>query len=199
MFIKRVLKAVAFSLILGFGVSAQTALAQDAAPNDLYYASVHTARPDGWNVRDSKLFSGATPSKAWILNQAEDESSEVLVGAIVTEGVADGLRDQATTVLIKSYLEAFAISWGARVEGASEGEIAVYCGGKPGHHIVATFGNEVFDYYGCMVIRSDKGRAGVVVTWIKRGKDADPEAKALPVATRRLTPFVQNVTFDASK
>lgn len=175
-----------------------SALAQAPEPKDsseLYYASVHVGLSDGWSVKDQKLFSGTVPSKAWILS--ERSGSEAIVGALVTEGVEGGLRDQATTILIKSYVEALAVSWGATtVKGDNGGERAAYCQGEAGYHLEASFGTLVFDYYGCMVMREDKWRAATIVTWVKRDGGADPEATALVEASKRLIPLVKAVRFD---
>ena len=164
-----------------------------AYADDVQFASVHLDQPAGWVQKDTQMFSGASPSQAWIFAKGTEE---VVFGAFVTEGVSSGLVDLATTILIRSYLEAFAISWGATVKGPEEGELAAYCGGQAGYHLEAKFGNDTYDYFGCMLVREDKWRAASLVTWVKRDDSPDPEGRALVTATKRFAPFLSAIYFD---
>lgn len=168
-------------------------LQETAYADEVHYAGIHLDVPAPWVQADAKMFSGSSPSEARVFARGEEE---VVFGAIVTEGVSQGLVDLATTVLIRSYVEAFAISWGAKVSGPKEGELAAYCGGEAGYHLEATFGNDVYDYYGCMLMRADKWRAATVVTWVKRDGKPDPEGRAMLVATKRFAPFLKAIRFD---
>ena len=162
-----------------------------AFAEEVEFGGVHFKVPQETRIVDVKTFTGSTPSRAWVL---EHGGEEVVAGSIVTEGVKGGLDSFSTTVLVKLYVEAFAVSWGARVTGNLEGELAVYCGGGAGYHLEATFGNEVYDYYGCMNVRDDKGLAATLVTWIKRGDGVqDPEGASLVEATRRLKPYLEGI------
>jgi len=150
--------------------------------------------PTGMAVAEERVFTGSAPSKAWVLRNKDRE--EAFVSAISTEGIANGLKDHSTTLLVKLYVEAFAVGWGAKVKGPEEGELSAYCGGGAGYHLEATFGNDVFDYYGCMKIRDDKGVAGAVITWIKRDKNSpDPEGEGLLKASKRLKPLLDAINF----
>lgn len=186
-FMKRFL--ICFCLFLCFGVFSHAM----AYADEVQYAGIQLDVPAEWVQTDEKVFSGSSPSEARVFARGEEE---VVFGAIVTEGVSEGLVDVATTVLIRSYVEAFAISWGAKVTGPKEGELAAYCGGEAGYHLEAAFGNDIYDYYGCMLIRADKWRAATVVTWVKRDGAPDPEGRALLVATKRLMPFLKAIRFE---
>lgn len=170
------------------------AICTHAWADEVQFSGIHLEVPDAWLQTDTQLFSGSAPSQAWIFAQGHEE---VVWAALVTEGVSSGLVDMATTVMIKSYLEAFAISWGGKVTGAQEGELAAYCGGEAGYHLEAKFGNDTYDYYGCMLMREDKWRAATLVTWIRREDVPDPEARALREASRRFEPFLKRIRFDA--
>ena len=165
-----------------------------AYADEIQFAGVHLEKPSGWVQADTKMFSGASPSQAWVFAQGKEE---VVFSALVTEGVSSGLVDMATTIMIRSYLEAFAISWGATVHGPEEGELAAYCSGQAGYHLEATFGNDTYDYYGCMLVREDKWRAASLVTWVKRDGSPDPEGRALVTVTKRFAPFLKSIYFDA--
>ncbi len=162
---------------------------------EVEFGGVHFKVPSGSAVARERVFSGSTPSKAWVIRNTEQDES--VVSAIVTEGIVNGLRDHATTLLVKLYVEAFVVGWGGKVNGPEEGELAAYCGGEAGYHLEATFGNDVYDYYGCMKIREGKGIAGTVVTWIKRDKKSlDPEGEGMLKASKRIKPLLEGMVLD---
>ena len=146
------------------------------------YASVVVTTPPHWSMREMQTFSGSVPSRAWIYAKGNEE---VVVSAMVTEGIINGLEGQSTTILAKLYTEALVVGWGGKANGEPDGIIqAPFCGGEAGYKLEATFGDQKFDYYGCFMLREDYYRATTVVTWVPVGT---PEE----VAARRLMTFVQ--------
>ncbi|MBO4351751.1 MAG: hypothetical protein J6A01_12530 [Proteobacteria bacterium] len=147
-----------------------------------HYASVNITTPPHWTMREMQTFSGSVPSRAWIYAKGEEE---VVVSAMVTEGIITGLEGQSTSTLAKIYTEALVVGWGGKSNGEPDGiKQASFCAGEAGYKLEATFGEQKFDYYGCFMLRRDFFRATTVVTWVPAGT---PEE----IASRRLMTFVQ--------
>ena len=159
-----------------------------AAAETLSYASVRVELPDGWRVHNEMTFSGAVPSQAWVVSGPG--GGEILVAALVTEGVADGLAVQAETLLAKVYVESVIVGWGGKAEGDSEGGRFEFCDGEPGYHAVVWFGAAVFHYYGCLRLSPERGRGLAVLTW---GQEEGEE-----VAGRRLKTLLSVASFDGN-
>lgn len=151
---------------------------------DIDYGGVKVSLPESWKVSQEAMFSGAVPSRAWLLRHAD--GSEALLSILVTEGVVKGLEGQAESLLAKIYVEAFAVAWGAEVKGSGEGKLASYCGGRGGYHLVGSFEGKRFDYYGCARLNGTSSRAFMVVVWDSEGW---PES----AAQQRLEPFLESL------
>ena len=148
------------------------------------YASVNITTPPHWSMREMQTFSGSVPSRAWIYAKGDEE---VVVSAMVTEGIVTGLEGQSVSMLAKLYTEALVVGWGGKSKGEPDGSNqAIFCGGEAGYKLEATFGDKKFDYYGCLMLRKDNFRATAVVTWVPAGA---PEE----TASRRLMTFVQAI------
>ena len=52
------------------------------------YSGVKVNAPEAWKVGQMQTFSGSIPSRAWVYEQ---NGAEVLVSAMMTEGVKEGL------------------------------------------------------------------------------------------------------------
>ena len=128
-----------------------------------------------------QTFAGTVPSRAWVYGR---DDAEVLVSVMVTEGIADGMKGQDIRTLAKLYTESVATGWGGKVQGSSNGWVAPFCGGEIGYKAEVSFGETVYDYYGCMMVLQDSFRVATFVTWVAHGT---PEM----VVSRRLLTFIE--------
>lgn len=161
------------------------ALAQES------YADVEIMIPPHWDMSQMQTFSGAAPSRAWLFSKGEEE---VMVAALVTEGIMGGLAGQDNTALAKLYLEGVIRGWGGTRPEPKEGQEgagnpgAAFCAGEAGYKLPAVFGEKAFDYYCCFMVNPEKTRIATITTWVPAGTEEQ-------IAARRLMTFVQAVMF----
>jgi hypothetical protein len=148
------------------------------------YADIEIKTPPHWLVRQMQTFAGSVPSRAWVYGRGDEE---VMVSVMVTEGIVDGLKGQDIRAIVKLYTEAVATGWGGKVKGEEKGWMAPFCGGEAGYKAEVTFGEVVYDYYGCLMKLKDSFRVVSFVTWAPKGTSE-------PVISRRLLTLIEAIS-----